>query len=111
LNANYKDYNFNCDYDDIEQFRRNGLSLDGDKIEDWHTQIEDIEENYIKGLLRKCKTAKFNLKSGAVIVTGGGGESLYPIVKKQIKHAMLSNNPLWDNLLGLNVLAQDMFND
>lgn len=111
LNATYIDYNLNCDFEDVEHYRKHGLSLDGEVVENWHKQVEDIEINYIKGLLSKCKTAKFNLKSGAVIVTGGGGESLFPIIKNQIKHAELSTNPLWDNLIGLNIMAQDIFND
>lgn len=112
LNQKLFKHDFNCTYEDICVFRKHGLFFDEDidYMDVYKRDIELIEHNIIKYLLNKCKTKKWNLKGNPVIITGGGGMTLYKTITESfLPKAILSDDPVFDNVKALDRFGEDAF--
>jgi hypothetical protein len=103
-----------CNFDDIEYARDNNGLIDNNTDENIFEIEKDGIENFymehIEMLLQECTLKKFNYSLYDCLITGGGGKILYPYIKDNfIKKAILSIDPIFDNLKGLEIIAKELY--
>lgn len=102
LNDEYWD--LDLDSTQMFEFLQNGIYIgDGSEniIESKKKQIDNIYQDFVDKIYRKIALKKWSPDMCDILVTGGGGKLLYDTIKKQYKHAKLSNDPIFDNLNGM----------
>jgi hypothetical protein len=95
---------FNCEAEDIQYFRDTQ-----DKILD-DENITDIYKGFIDKIVERMDNKNWNYSKFDVLVTGGGGKILIDFIRQfALPQAVLSNDPLFDNLKGLDLLAKQVW--
>jgi hypothetical protein len=104
LNAEHTE--LNCDVDDIQYFRNCNDNVMNDE------RIVDIYREHIDEIIEIMDFKGFNYNSDSyeVLITGGGGLVLYEFIRKFfMPKVILSNDPIMDNLNGLEDFAKKVF--
>ena len=73
-------------------------------IEEEKAAIENIFNKAVAQIMQKVTIKRWNPKTCVVLVTGGGGQALYPTIQKFFDTAQIGANPIFDNLNGLSLL-------
>lgn len=95
---------FNCNEDDIQYFRDSK-----DKILDCEGVI-DIYRKFLDDIVEKMDDKNWNYIKYEVLITGGGGKVLFNTVREfALPQAVLSIDPLFDNLKGLEALGKKVW--
>ena len=107
LNAKYT---LNIARDDVSFYLKEGLRMFGsdvDLIEAEKETIESFYKEFMENIIEKFQLKKWNYKMYDILVTGGGGKNLFAFIKDNFfPQAILSKDPLFDNLNGLAVIAK-----
>jgi hypothetical protein len=104
LLSNNLEQGFNCKPDDIQYFRDTNDDILCDE------SVYDIEKEFIDEVIEAIDDKGWNYNKFETLVTGGGGKNLFDIIQKFfIPKAVLSNDPVRDNLLGLDAFAKKVF--
>lgn len=106
-----KDHYKACNVDDIYFGRINGIFNDNqeDLMSIEKEYINSLYDNHVKAILDKCSLLKWDVRSYETLVTGGGGEIQFDNIQKRLPKALLSKNPIFDNVLGLDKLAKMVY--
>lgn len=92
----------------IQDILKNGLSIDGEKVE---LDVSNIINSYIQKIIQALE---FNYNIPAIkniFLTGGGGIFLYPYIKKTIPRIQLMDNAEFTNVLTYQLLGEVLFNE
>jgi hypothetical protein len=94
---------FNCRVEDVQYFR---------DIRDSILDCEGVNDIYLKfidTIVEAMDDMNWNYRKLDVLITGGGGKNLFETMQRfELPQAVLSNDPLFDNLKGLDVLAKQV---
>lgn len=106
---------FRCEAKDIPYYRKNGLHLNGkneDYMEIYKNEIDNIYIKFINHIIQKCTEKGWTIDTYDKLITGGGGMLLYPLIKEVFyEDAELSDDPIFDNLKGLNAYKESVFEE
>lgn len=95
---------FNCEPEDVQYFRdiRDGvLDCEG---------VIDIYRRFVDEIVEKMDDKNWNYNKYEILITGGGGKNLFEIIQMFVlPRAVLSNDPLFDNLRGLEALGKKVW--
>lgn len=95
-----------CDLDDVYIYRKN--NFEGMKIN--IKEIHGIYNELINELVGKSILKGWNMRNSEILVTGGGGMNLFEFIKSEhYPQAILSKDPIFDNLNGLDLIGQEMY--
>lgn len=104
---NEKYWDLSLDETLIYEFLEKGLFLEDGTVnivEEEKDGINAIYNKYVGKIFHKIDMKGWSPKTTDILVTGGGGKILYETIKKKFSHAKLSNNPIFDNLKGMEEL-------
>lgn len=112
INALQNDYSSTGILDNIKDMTRfltKGVTIPNTStniLEAAKKEINDVYINFLNKIVKDMKLAQWGATDDfQVVMTGGGSIILYDIAKEKFfKNAILSNNPLFDNLKGLEVI-------
>ena len=93
--SNYQDYEFNS------LLSSNDLEI--------KCIIDAIIYDFIEQITYKLKLKKWNIENMSLFFTGGGSITLEPYLKDVFPLAQFSNNPLYDNVDGLEKVGRVIF--
>jgi hypothetical protein len=95
---------FRCDVDDVQYFRDNkDLMLEEE-------EVVDIYREHIDSIVEMMDFHGFNYSNYEILITGGGGKTLFDFIQGNFfPKARLSNDPIFDNLKGLEILAKQVW--
>lgn len=106
-------YHQNIQDEDMIYYRQDGLYIDDDNenlLVTEHVNIEDIYLQFLSEIMEKCREKSWSVKAYNSIILGGGGLTLFNIIKNNfLPKAKLSNDPIFDNLNGLSLLAKKVY--
>jgi plasmid segregation protein ParM len=95
---------FNCKVEDIQYFRDTKDSIMDDE------SVVDIYKDFIDDIVEKMDDKNWLYSKYEVMITGGGGKNLFDEIRKfALPQAVLSNDPLFDNLKGLELLSRQVW--
>jgi hypothetical protein len=95
---------FNCSFEDIQYFRDTKDEL----LES--ESVIDIYRTFIDEIVEAMDNKNWNYNKYECLITGGGGKNLFDIIKQFVlPHARLSNDPIRDNLNGLELLSKQVW--
>jgi hypothetical protein len=95
---------FNCSFEDIQYFRDTKDEL----LES--ESIIDIYRTFIDEIVEAMDNKNWNYNKYECLITGGGGKNLFDIIKQFVlPNARLSNDPIRDNLNGLELLSRQVW--
>lgn len=100
-------YMLDLDSSDMNDFMTQGIYLGKENtniIEAEKDAIENIFNKAVAQIVKKVTIKRWNPKTCVVLVTGGGGKTLFPTIQKFFDTAQLGANPIFDNLNGLSLL-------
>jgi pantothenate kinase type III len=95
---------FNCEPEDVQYFRDTKDEI----LED--EKVIDIYREFIDDILEKMDNKNWNYNKFEILITGGGGKNLFDYIKGfSLPKSVLSNDPVYDNLKGLEILGRQVF--
>jgi plasmid segregation protein ParM len=106
---NSKHSELNCHESEMFIYRKTGLTssiTNTNILEIEEENINDICNAFIDDIIDACIKKGWNVHAHEILVTGGGGATLYPLIKKKLPKAELSHNPIFDNLNGLELYTK-----
>ena len=71
--------------------------------------INSIINSHISEITKHLKLNNWNINNLPIMFTGGGALLIKPYLLQHFPSAIFSNNPLWDNVLGLKVVSNSVF--
>ena len=71
--------------------------------------ISDIINFHILEIINHLKLNNWNIENLEIMFTGGGALLLKDYLLQHFPNSTFSNNPLWDNVLGLKVVSNNVF--
>ena len=101
---NDKYWSLDLDSSQMSEFLQNGIFVgDGSEniIETNKDAINDIYSKFVSKIQNKITLKKWSPDMCDILVTGGGGMTLFESIKSVYGHAKLSNDPIFDNLNGM----------
>lgn len=99
-------YNINIQDYELESILKNGLLQDKEKS---LSLISSICLSHIEQIIKIMKLSGWNLENTEILCVGGGSLLLEPYLSKLLPKYRLSNNPVFDNVLGLWEVANNVF--
>lgn len=91
----------------VQEILQEGLFIDGNKV---NLNISHIVDAYVQQIIQALEF-DYNIPGiQRIFLTGGGGEFLYPYIKKIIPRSQLMNNPRFTNVLTYKLLGEVLFN-
>lgn len=92
----------------VQEILQNGLFINGRNID---LDIDNIVSPYIQQILQALEF-DYNMPSiNNIFLTGGGGEFLFPYIRKIIPRTKLMDNPRYTNVLSYKLLGEVLFNE
>lgn len=105
-------YYQNTSIDDIENYREHGLFNKKTHENIFNIEkecINNIYKEHIEKIILQCELKQWNLDTSEIMITGGGGKILFSYTKDNFfPQALLSQDPIYDNLNGLRILAEQV---
>lgn len=101
-------YSLALDEWDIEDKIKNGLFIDGERVD---LNIEHIINNYVQKIIQALQ---FEYEISAIkniYLTGGGSILLHPFIQKTIPRVKLMNNSQYTNVNTYQILGEVLFNE
>lgn len=92
--------------DDIDMFRNQNAKI----LDKYKKEIHEIYMEHVKEIVKEINIKSWEIDSYTnILICGGGGLVLEDAIQEVYPHARLSNEPVYDNLRALEVLAKGVF--
>lgn len=101
-------FTLNLNLEDAEGIIKRGLEIDGVKQD--ISFLKDIIKNNVDKIFKELNV-NYPTRTCPILVTGGGGESLFKSIKKRYPSAILVENYLFSNAQGFRKVGEKLWQD